>query len=143
MLKKKLPNITKSATGGAALPYVDQGVKAGFPSPAMDFTETPLDLNIALAEHPEATFYVRADGHSMAGAGIDDKDILVVDRSLEPANNKIAVCILDGEFTVKRIRLEKDKLYLVPENPDFQPIEITESNRFAVWGIVTYVIKKL
>jgi DNA polymerase V len=96
-----------------------------------------------MAQNKDAAFYVRAKGNSMIGAGINDGDILVVDRSLQPANNKIAVCLIDGEFTVKRIKVEKDGLYLAPENTDYKPILVTEDNVLIIWGIVTYVIKSL
>ncbi len=79
----------------------------------------------------------------MVGAGLDDNDLLVIDRSLEPAHNKIAVCFLDGEFTVKRLRVEKDGVWLQPENENYEPIKITEENDFVIWGIVTNVIKKV
>jgi DNA polymerase V len=79
----------------------------------------------------------------MKGAGIDDGDIMVIDRSIEPRNNKIAVCLIDGEFTVKRIKKTKEELLLMPENNDFQPIKVTEENQFVIWGIVTYVIKNV
>ncbi len=122
-------------------PYISGGVSAGFPSPAADFTESNIDLNKELSKNPLATFYVKVNGNSMIDAGINDKDILVVDRSLEPRDNKIAVCLVDGEFTVKRIKLEKDCLFLLPENKNYQPIKITEENQISIWGIVTYVIK--
>ena len=125
------------------IPYIDFGVSAGFPSPAMDFMETAIDLNKALSENPLATFYIKVDGNSMIDAGINDKDVLVVDRSLEPQNNKIAVCFIDGEFTVKRIQLKKNELWLMPGNPKYNPIKINEENQLIVWGIVTYVIKKV
>lgn len=125
------------------IPYFDYGVSAGFPSPALDFMETAIDLNKALSENPLATFYIKVDGNSMIDAGINDKDVLVVDRSLEPQNNKIAVCFIDGEFTVKRIQLKKNELWLMPENPKYNPIKINEENQLIVWGIVTYVIKKV
>ena len=125
------------------IPFVPDGVSAGFPSPAADFMENNIDLNKELSENPLATFYIKVKGNSMMDAGIHDKDVLVVDRSLEPSNNKIAVCFIDGEFTVKRIKLEKDSLYLMPENPDYTPIIVTEENQLIIWGIVTYVIKKM
>jgi DNA polymerase V len=125
------------------IPYFDHGVSAGFPSPALDFMETAIDLNKALSENPLATFYIKVDGNSMIDAGINDKDVLVVDRSLEPQNNKIAVCFIDGEFTVKRIQLKKNELWLMPENSKYNPIKINEENQLIVWGIVTYVIKKV
>lgn len=119
------------------------GIKAGFPSPAIDFEDDKMSLDKFLVKNHEATFYARADGDSMNGAGIDNGDIMIIDRSLSPKENKIAVCCIDGEFTVKRIKIEKDGLYLIPENKDFDPIKITESNQFIVWGIVTYVIKSI
>lgn len=124
-------------------PYIKEGVSAGFPSPAADFMEDTIDLNKELSENPLATFYIRVKGNSMIDAGINDKDVLVVDRSLEPQNNKIAICFIDGEFTVKRIQVEKDCLYLMPENQDYQPIKVTEENQLIIWGMVTYVIKKV
>ncbi len=125
------------------IPFMTEGVSAGFPSPAADFMETNIDLNKELSENPLATFYIRVKGNSMIDAGINDKDVLVVDRSIEPQNNKIAICFIDGEFTVKRIQLEKDCLYLLPENPNYHPIKVTEENQFIIWGMVTYVIKKI
>jgi DNA polymerase V len=124
-------------------PYISEGVSAGFPSPAADFMETCIDLNKELSENPLATFYIKVKGNSMIDAGINDKDVLVVDRSLEPRNNKIAICCIDGEFTVKRIQVEKDCLYLMPENPSYEPIKVTEENQLIIWGMVTYVIKKV
>ena len=125
------------------IPFIKEGVSAGFPSPAADFMETNIDLNKELSENQLATFYIKVKGNSMIDAGINDKDVLVVDRSLEPQNNKIAICFIDGEFTVKRILVEKECLYLMPENPNYSPIKITEENELIIWGIVTYVIKKL
>ncbi|WP_394758089.1 LexA family protein [Flavobacterium sp.] len=123
------------------IPFVKEGVSAGFPSPAADFMETNIDLNKELCENPLATFYIKVKGNSMIDAGINDKDVLVVDRSLEPKTNKIAICFIDGEFTVKRIKLEKKCLYLMPENSNYSPIKITEETQLIIWGIVTYVIK--
>ena len=117
-------------------------VKAGFPSPAEDYLEQNLDLNEHLIQHPAATFFVRVDGESMKGAGIHKDDILIVDRSLEPTNGKIVIAVINGEFTVKRIRLHQDKVFLEPENPQFSPIEINPNWDFQVWGVVTYVIHK-
>ena len=125
------------------IPFIKEGVSAGFPSPASDFLETSIDLNKELSTNPLATFYIKVKGNSMIDAGINDKDVLVVDRSLEPQNNKIAICFIDGEFTVKRIQLEQDCLYLMPENPNYPPIKVTEENQLIIWGIVTYVIKRV
>ncbi len=125
------------------LPFITAGIKAGFPSPAADFDETKISLDTVLVKNREATFYAKASGTSMTGAGIDDGDILVIDRSLEPRNNKIAVCLLDGEFTVKRIKVSKEEMFLMPENKSFEPIKITDDNQLIIWGIVTYVVKKI
>lgn len=125
------------------IPFVKEGVSAGFPSPAADFMETSIDLNKELSDNPLATFYIKVKGNSMIDAGINDNDVLVVDRSLEPQNNKIAICFIDGEFTVKRILVEQDCLYLMPENSTYSPIKVTEENQLIIWGMVTYVIKKL
>ncbi|OYX83287.1 MAG: peptidase S24 [Flavobacteriales bacterium 32-34-25] len=125
------------------IPFIPDGVSAGFPSPAADFMENNIDLNKELSENPLATFYIKVKGNSMIDAGINDKDVLIVDRSIEPQDNKIAICFIDGEFTVKRIKLEKDCLYLMPENSNYPPIKVTEENQLIIWGIVTYVIKKM
>jgi len=125
------------------IPFIPDGVSAGFPSPAADFMENNIDLNKELSENPLATFYIKVKGNSMIDAGIEDKDVLIVDRSIEPQDNKIAICFIDGEFTVKRIKLEKDCLYLIPENSNYTPIKVTEETQLIIWGIVTYVIKKM
>lgn len=124
-------------------PFISSGIKAGFPSPAADFDGAKISLDAIVVKHKEATFYAKASGNSMIGAGIADGDILVIDRSLEPTHNKIAICFIDGEFTVKRIKIEKDCVYLVPENNDYEPIKVTEDNELLIWGIVTYVLKSL
>jgi DNA polymerase V len=123
--------------------FIDTGISAGFPSPADDFRETRISLDEELIVNKEATFFAKVSGQSMIGAGLDDNDLLVIDRSLEPANNKIAVCFLDGEFTVKRLRVEKGDVWLQPENPEYPIIKITEENDFIIWGIVTNVIKRV
>tara|TARA_B100000809_G_C15100680_1_gene516784 strand:+ start:131 stop:571 length:441 start_codon:yes stop_codon:yes gene_type:complete len=128
--------------GGAAQLF-DTGISAGFPSPAEDFNEQRLSLDEELVKNKDTTFYARVSGQSMIGAGLDDNDLLVIDRSLEPENNKIAVCFLDGEFTVKRLRVSDGEVWLQPENPDYPIINITVDNNFLIWGIVTNVIKKV
>lgn len=143
---KKVPKLTfyrPDFESDMRIPFIKEGVSAGFPSPAADFMESNIDLNKVLSDNPLATFYIKVKGNSMIDAGINDKDVLVVDRSLEPKNNKIAICFIDGEFTVKRIQLEKDCLYLMPENSNYSPIKVTEENQLIIWGIVTYVIKKV
>jgi DNA polymerase V len=140
MLKKNLTFFVPDLENTQELPFVG-GIKAGFPSPAADFESDEISLDKVLVKNHLSTFYAKANGNSMTGAGIDNGDIMVIDRSLEPTENKIAVCCIDGEFTVKRIKIEKEGLYLIPENKDFEPIKISEDNQFIVWGIVTYVIK--
>ncbi|MBU0467576.1 MAG: translesion error-prone DNA polymerase V autoproteolytic subunit [Candidatus Omnitrophica bacterium] len=122
------------------LPLYVSTIKAGFPSPADDYLDKKLDLNEHLIKHPAATFFVKVAGDSMINAGIFPDDILIVDRSLEARNNKIIVAILDGEFTVKRLKKYRGKISLVSENPNYEPIEVTEDRDFDVWGVVTNVI---
>lgn len=123
------------------LPFVEEGISAGFPSPALDFIDLTIDLNKHLIKHPSATFYGRVKGQSLKNAGIYDGDLLIIDKSLEPINGKIAVCYIDGEFTAKRIKKSKEELWLMPENDDYPPIKIEEENDLIIWGIVTHVIK--
>lgn len=118
-----------------------EGVRAGFPSPAADFIDLAIDLNQHLIKHPSATFYARAKGDSMKDAGIYDGDLLIVDKSIDPINGKIAICYIDGEFTVKRIRTDEKGVWLVPANEKYEPIRMMEGNSLTIWGIVTYVIK--
>ncbi|WP_395077147.1 LexA family protein [Flavobacterium sp.] len=141
--KSKLIFFIPDLENSSEYPFIVEGIKAGFPSPAADFDGTKISLDAFLVKNKDATFYARAKGNSMIGAGISDGDLLVIDRSLEPVNNKIAICLIDGEFTVKRIKIEKDCVYLMPENSDYKPIIITDDNVLIVWGIVTYVIKSL
>lgn len=122
---------------------VEQGISAGFPSPADDFKEIRISLDKELVKNSESTFYARVSGDSMIEAGLDDGDLIVIDRSLDPENGKIAVCFIDGEFTVKTIKKEENKIFLIPENKIYKPIEVEEGNELIIWGIVNYVIKKV
>jgi len=132
-----------SANTDSVLPLsmVVGGIAAGFPSPAQDYIDLKIDLNKELIANPSSTFYGRVKGSSMQDAGIVDGDILVIDKSLEPKNGDTAVCFIDGEFTLKYIKIEPDAVYLIPANPKFQPIKVTEENNFCIWGVVTYSIK--
>ncbi|MDA3930189.1 MAG: translesion error-prone DNA polymerase V autoproteolytic subunit [Prolixibacteraceae bacterium] len=123
------------------LPLADGGISAGFPSPAQDFVDLAIDLNKELVKHPSATFYGRVKGESMRDLGINDGDLIVIDKSLIPKNGRIAVCYLDGEFTMKTIRMEKGCCWLIPANDEYQPIKVTEENDFLIWGVVVHVIK--
>ena len=126
-----------------ALPIFLGRLPAGFPSPADDYLEGKLDLNRHLIKHPAATFFVRVTGDSMIGAGIHSGDLLVVDRSLEPADKNVVVAVLDGELTVKRLFKQNGILRLLPENLNYQPIEITPQQTIEIWGVVTSVIHSL
>lgn len=131
-----------SADTELELPFIETGISAGFPSPAADFTEARIDLNKYLIRHPSTTHIAIADGVSMIGAGIGDKDLLIIDKSLEPADGKIAVCVIDGEFVLKRLCVNKEGIWLMPANNEFKPTRITEYNDFEIWGIVTFSIQK-
>ena len=141
-MAKELTTFQPATNPPCRLPLFLAPVKAGFPSPADDFMEQRLDLNEHLIQHPAATFFVRVDGESMKGAGIHRGDILIVDRSLEPQNRRIVIAVINGEFTVKRLRIENDQILLEAENPRFQPILIQKDWDFQVWGVVTYIIHK-
>lgn len=122
------------------LQYVG-GIVAGFPSPADDFDFESIDLNKILIRHPDATFYARVKGQSMT-SDFEEGDLLVIDRSVEWSDNKIALCFIDGEFTLKRLKVDGDKCFLVPSNNDFPEIEVKDDNEVVVWGVVTYSIRK-
>lgn len=133
-----------SADFSTSLPlqYADAGIRAGFPSPAQDYIYDTFDLNRDLIHHPAATFYGRVVGDSMIEEGITEGDILVIDKSLEPQDGDLAVCCLDGDFTLKRIRFNRaGSIFLMPSNRRYSPIEVTPDNEFIVWGIVLYTIK--
>ena len=143
MKKEKLTILKPEKGNNLGQWLVEQGISAGFPSPADDFKEIRISLDEELVKNKEATFYARVSGDSMENAGLSDGDLIVIDRSIDPQNNKIAVCFLDGEFTVKRIIKKDGKLYLKPENKNYSIIEIKKENQLLIWGIITYVIKNL
>ena len=137
----RIVNIKKAARSlPLPLPFFLASVPAGFPSPADDYLDKTLDLNELVVAHPAATFFVRVEGDSMQGASISSGDVLVVDRSLEAADGKIILAVLNGEFTVKRIQMRSERIFLAAENPHYPAIEITEGSDFQVWGAVTYII---
>ena len=140
---KKLNFFIPKPSSGPGTIIINSGIAAGFPSPADDFKQNRISLDNELVKNKEATFFARVSGQSMIGAGLEDNDLLVIDRSLEPSNNKIAVCFIDGEFTVKRLIIKKGQLWLQPENSNYDPIMVTDENEFMIWGIVTNVIKKV
>lgn len=124
------------------LPLYLSPIRAGFPSPAEDYVERPLDLHEHLVKDKAATFFLRADGDSMRDAGILDGDLLVVDRAQEAAHGSIVIAALDGEFTVKRLLRRDGRVILAPANPDYPEIDITDREYVHLWGVVTYAIHK-
>ena len=132
--------IVPSLNSKIYIPFVLSPVCAGFPSPATDYIEKSLDLNEHIVKHPAATFYVRSSGDSMIGAGIHNGDILVVDKSLKAVSGNIIIAILDGEFTVKRLSIKNENVFLISENDLYPNISIDESIDFEIWGVVTTVI---
>ena len=141
-MTKSLQFFTPKASNSTGAIFIDTGISAGFPSPADDFKETRISLDEELITNKEATFFAKVNGQSMIGAGLDDNDLLVIDRSLEPENNKIAVCFLDGEFTIKRLKVDGNNIWLQPENPKYPIIKITEENDFVI-NELTFEVKKL
>lgn len=118
-------------------------ISAGFPSPADDHLDNSIDLNKEFITNKNSTYFGRVNGDSMEGAGIHHGDLLIIDKSLEPLSNRIAVCFLDGEFTVKRLKIDNDIIWLIAENSKYQPIKVTKENDFLIWGIVKHVIKTI
>ncbi|MDE5889391.1 MAG: translesion error-prone DNA polymerase V autoproteolytic subunit [Bacteroidales bacterium] len=126
-----------------AMPLAVEGIHAGFPSPAQGYMDQFIDLNKELVRHPSATFYGRVVGDSMIDAGVEEGDILVIDKALDARDGDMAVCFVDGEFTLKYLSFKEGCLRLVPANKAYPEIVVTEANDFTVWGVVTYVIKKV
>lgn len=137
--------IQKNTQGGVRA--ISVGVKAGFPSPADDFVFDTIDLNTELIQDPDTTFLARVNGDSMQDMRIYDGDLILVDRSLEPQDGRVAVCYIEGEFTLKRLKIEKEngvvkKVCLCPANQQYPIIEVQPEDDFVIWGILTYAITK-
>lgn len=128
---------------GRKYPLYLSAVSAGWPSPSDDYVEEEIDLHDIAVRNPAATFFLRATGDSMIGVGIHDGDLLVVDRSLPANHNRIVIAAIDGELLVKKIFRKKDRVYLVPANPDYPDIDITDEEYLYIWGVVTYALHKL
>jgi DNA polymerase V len=125
-----------------SLPLFGHKVRAGFPSPADDYVEAWLDLNEHLVENKDATFFVQATGDSMTGAGIQEGNLLVVDRALEAKHRDIVIAVVDGEMTVKRLDKRRGRIRLLAENPAYEPIEFQDGQELTIWGVVTSVIQR-
>jgi len=123
------------------LPLFGARIAAGFPSPAADHLEDSLDLNEHLVQHPAATYFVRVQGDSMTGAGIHHGDLLVVDRAREPKSGAIVVAVINGELTVKRLKIEGERIWLMPENPRYPPLEIRDGMDLVIWGVVAHAVR--
>ena len=127
-------------SSGIKLPLALARLPAGFPSPAEDYIEQDLDVGRYLVKRPKTTFFMRVEGDSMTGAGINDGDLLVVDRAEQPAHGSIVVARINDEFCVKELRIIDGKPWLYPANQKYKPIEITEEADFEIWGRVTHSI---
>lgn len=139
---KELELYKPAAARPLPLPLAEGGVHAGFPSPAQDYIEQSIDLNRQLVSHPASTFFARVVGDSMVGRGIEEGDILVVDKSLEARDGDLVVCYLDGEFALKELRVTPDGVHLLAANPKYPAIDVNTDLPFEVWGVVTYTIKR-
>lgn len=127
----------------SGLQFFESRVQAGFPSPAQGEYADSIDLNRALITNPAATFCARVIGNSMVDAGINEGDLLIIDRSIDPHDGSIAVCFIDGDFTVKRLSVRDDGVFLTPANADFPELRVEENSNFQVWGVVSHIIKKV
>lgn len=125
------------------LQFFEGRVQAGFPSPAQGEYADSIDLNRALITNPAATFCARVIGNSMVDAGINEDDMLIIDRSLTPHDGCIAVCFIDGDFTVKRLSVRNDGVYLTPANASFPELKVSEDSNFQIWGVVSHIIKRV
>ena len=125
------------------LTFYKEAVECGFPSPARDFTEGTIDLNEELIPRPNSTFIVRARGDSMIGSGIYPGDLLIVDRSLSPRNGSIIIAVLDGELSVKGLKLNNDQVTLSSSNPNYSDVIVSEEMDFTIWGVCTNVVHNL
>ena len=137
--------LTVEASESLPIPFYSEGIRAGFPSPATDYEEEPIDLNKALIKNREATFFARVKGDSMIDAGYLPGDIVIVDRSLEARSGDVVVACVDGEFTIKELDLSQQKngiVWLLPHNAAYPRIQITSEQSSQIWGVVTYCIHK-
>lgn len=127
----------------SGLQFFEGRIQAGFPSPAQGEYADTIDLNRALITNPAATFCARVIGNSMVDAGINEGDLLIIDRSITPHDGCIAVCFIDGDFTVKRLAVRDDGVYLQPANASYPEMKVFEGSDFQVWGVVSHIVKKV
>lgn len=139
----RLPEIKRVMQHAQGIPIFSSKVQAGFPSPADDYIEGYLDLNTQFITHPMATFVLQVTGDSMVDAGIFSGDWLLVDKSLEATDGKIVIAAVNGEPTVKRLSRKGNQVQLLPANPQFKPIDITEDCEMVIWGVVKLVLHEL
>lgn len=125
------------------LQLYENRIQAGFPSPAQGAFADSVDLNHELINNPTATFCARVIGDSMVDSGINEGDMLIIDRSIEPQDGDIAVCFIDGDFTVKRLLINENGISMVPANRKYPVIKVPDESNFVIWGIVSHIIKKL
>lgn len=125
-----------------SVPLVNNKVAAGFPSPAAGYEEESLNINDLLITNAPATFYIRVTGNSMIDANIHEGDILVVDKSIEPAHGQVVIAIVNGDFTVKTLYMKDGDIKLLPANPDYPEILLSGEDQLNIWGVVSYAIKK-
>lgn len=139
----KISAVAASDEKTSGLQFFETRVQAGFPSPAQGEYADTIDLNRALIINPAATFCARVIGDSMVDAGINEGDLLIIDRTLTPHDGSIAVCFIDGDFTVKRLSIREEGLFLTPANASFPELRVSEDSNFEVWGVVSHIIKRL
>ena len=145
-MKREIEIFKSSFAAILSLPFADDGIRAGFPSPAQDYMDKSLDFNRELISHPAATFYAKVVGQSMINAGIDEGDIIVVDRALTPCQDDIVVAYVNGEFTMKYLDLSMrdfGEIWLRPGNDVYPPFRITPDDDCVIWGVVSKIIKNL
>jgi len=134
--------LTDEVNEDLTIKFITSQISAGFPSPAADYQEENIDLKKLLFKHPINTYLLRAKGTSMIEANIFNGDLIIVDTQMEPHNNDICVCVVDGDYTLKRVSKSGNRLFLIPYNKELKPIEVTEDNKFSIWGVLTYSIHK-
>ena len=139
----KISQLNQEEEMTSGLQFFEGRVQAGFPSPAQGEYADSIDLNRALITNPAATFCARVIGNSMVDVGINEGDLLIIDRSLAPHDGSIAVCFIDGDFTVKRLSVKEEGLFLTPANASYPELRVAEDSHFEVWGVVSHIIKRL